>query len=247
MNDVHQIVEALKKVARLRGVTYAELARRVQLSEASVKRLFSQRTFTLVRLAQFCDALEIDLGELARIARGREGDAPQMSLAQETALAADARLLAVFYLVVNGWTFDEIVARYEISPAQCIGCLAKLDRLKLVDLMPGNRVRVRAPRGTRLRTDGPIRRRHGRRAVEDFLAPQFDRAGGYFTFEFRDLSRASFEILRRKLERLAAEFQELGELDSHVAPNRRETIGMALGLRPWSMEAAIELPPRKPR
>jgi DNA-binding Xre family transcriptional regulator len=247
MNDVHGIVEALKKVVRMRGLTYAELAKRVRISEASVKRLFSQRTFTLARLAQFCDALEIDFGELARLARGREGDASEMTIAQETALAADAKLLSVFYLVVNGWTFDEIVARYQITPVQCVGCLAKLDRLKLVDLMPGNRVRVKVPRGTRLRADGPIRRRHGKRAVEDFLAPQFDRAGGYFTFEFRDLSRASFEILRRKLERLAVEFGELAELDSHVAPNRRETIGMALGLRPWSMETAIELPPRKSR
>lgn len=247
MNDAARIVDTLKKVVRMRGLTYAELARRVDLSEASVKRLFSRRTFTLARLAQFCEVLEIDFGELARLAHGREGDAAEMTIAQETALAADVRLLAVFYLVVNGWTFDEIVARYQITPAQCIGCLAKLDRLKLVDLMPGNRVRVKLPRGARLRADGPIRRRHGKRAVEDFLAPQFDRAGGYFTFEFRELSRASFEVLRRRLERLAAEFEELAELDSHVAPNRRETIGMSLGLRPWSMETAIELPPRKPR
>ena len=247
MDDAHRIVDALKKVARMRSLTYAELAKRVRLSEASVKRLFSQRTFTLARLAQFCDALEIDFGELARLARGREGEISEMTIAQETALAADARLLSVFYLVVNGWTFDEIVARYQITSAQCVGCLAKLDRLKLVDLMPGNRVRVKVPRGTRLRVDGPVRRRHGKRAVEDFLAPQFDRAGGYFTFEFGDLSRASFEILRRKLERLAAEFGELAELDSHVAPDRRETIGMAVGVRPWSMETAIELPPRKAR
>ena len=245
MDDAHRIVDALKNVAKSRGVTYADLARRVQLSEASVKRLFSQRTFTLARLLQFCDALEIEFAELARLARGREGETPQMTLAQETALAAEPRLLSVFYLVVNGWTFDEIVARYRITPAQCIGCLAKLDRLKLVDLMPGNRVRVKVPQGTRLRSDGPIRRRHGKRAVEDFLAPQFDRAGGYFAFEFRELSRASFEILRRKLERIAAEFHELGELDSGVAPSRRETIGMAVGLRPWSMETAIELPQRK--
>lgn len=80
-----------------------------------------------------------------------------MTIAQETALAADARLLSVFYLVVKGWTLDEIVARYQITPAQCVGCLAKLDRLKLVDLMPGNRVRVKVPRGTRLPADGPIR------------------------------------------------------------------------------------------
>ena len=247
MEDAYRIVDALKKVVRMRGLTYAQLAARVDLSEASVKRLFSQRSFTLARLLQFCDALELEFAELARMARGREGEASEMSIAQETALAADTRLLAVFYLVLNGWAFDEIVARYKISATQCVGALAKLDRLQLVDLMPGNRVRLRVPRDLRLRAYGPIRRRHGQRAIEDFLAPQFERAGGYFAFEFRELSRASFELLRRKLERLAAEFQELGELDSRVAPSRRETIGMAIGLRPWSMESAIELPARSAR
>lgn len=247
MNDAARLVDTLKKVARMRGVTYAELAKRISLSEASVKRLFSQRTFTLARLAQFCEALEIDFAELARLARGREGESAELSLAQESALAADPRLLAVFYLVVNGWTFDEIVARHQITPAQCIGCLAKLDRLRLIDLMPGNRVRLKLPRGARLRPDGPIRRRHGKRAVADFLAPRFDEVGGYFAFEFRELSRASFELLRRKLERLAEEFGELAELDGHLAPDLRETIGIAVGVRPWSMESAIELPPRKRR
>ena len=247
MDDSQRIVDTLKKVVRMRGLTYAELAKRVDLSEASVKRLFSQKSFTLARLLQFCGAVELEFAELARMAAGREGDVAQMSIAQETALAGDPRLLAVFYLVLNGWTFDEIVARYRISATQCVGALAKLDRMQLVDLMPGNRVRLKVPRDLQLRDDGPIRRRHGKRAVEDFLAPQFDRAGGYFTFEFRELSRASFEILRRKLERLGAEFKELGELDSRVAPSRRETVGMALALRPWSMESAIELPARESR
>ena len=247
INDVARLVETLKRIARTRGLTYATLASRVGLSEASVKRVFSQRTFTLARLAQFCDALEIDFAELARLAKGREDEAAELTQAQEAALAADTRLLAVFYLVVNGWTLDEIVGRHQITLAQCIAALAKLDRLGLIDLMPGNRVRVRVPRATRLRPGGPIRTRHGKRALDDFLAPEFGPAGGYFAFEFRELSRASFEILRRKLERLAAEFHELAELDAGLAPDARETIGMALGVRPWSMEAAIELPPRKRR
>jgi transcriptional regulator with XRE-family HTH domain len=244
MNDPRHIVDTLKSVVRMRGVTYAELAKRVGLSEASVKRLFSQRTFTLARLTQFCEALGIDFAELARLAHGREGGASELSNAQEAALAADARLLAVFYLVVNGWTHDEIVARYRITAPQCVGALVKLDHLGLIDLMPGNRVRVRVPRTTRLRADGPIRLRHGKRAVEDFLAPEFDRVGGWFAFEFRELSRASFDVLRRRLERVVAEFHELAELDASLAPDARETIGVALGVRPWSMETAIELPQR---
>jgi transcriptional regulator with XRE-family HTH domain len=244
MNEANRIVDTLKGIVRQRGLTYAELAKRIGLSEASVKRLFSQRTFTLARLAQVCEVLEVDIAEVARQALGREREIAEMSLEQETALAADTRLLAVFYLVVNGWTQDEIVARYRITPAQCTGHLAKLDRLGLIDLLPGNRVRLKLPPDARLRPDGPIRRRHGRRVIEDFLAPEFALVGGYFAFEFRELSRASFDILRRKLERLAAEVHELGELDRGLAPDARDTIGIALGLRPWSMESAIELPPR---
>jgi transcriptional regulator with XRE-family HTH domain len=244
MNDATRIVDTLKGIVRKRGLTYAELAERIGLSEASVKRLFSQRTFTLARLAQVCEVLDIDIADVARLARGREGEATEMTLEQETAFAADTRLLAVFYLVVNGWTQDEIVARYRITPAQCTGYLARLDRLGLIDLLPGNRVRLKLPADARLRPDGPIRRRHGRRVIEDFLAPEFALVGGYFAFEFRELSRASFDILRRKLERLAAEVHELGELDRGLAPDARDTVGIALGLRPWSMESAIELPPR---
>ncbi|HVF63125.1 MAG TPA: helix-turn-helix transcriptional regulator [Casimicrobiaceae bacterium] len=245
MNDAARLIDALKTIARMRGKTYAQLADHVGLSEASVKRLFSERSFSVARLAQFCEALEIDFAELVRAARGREGDATTMTLEQESALASDVRLLSVFYLVVNGWTLDEIVARYQITSTQCVGALAALDRLKLIDLLPGNRIRPRIRRNTRLRPDGPIRRLHGKRAVDNFLSPSFDRVGGWFTFEFSELSKASFEILKRKLERLADEFQELAELDGRIAPDRRETIGMALGLRPWSMEVAIELPVRK--
>ena len=245
MNDARQIVDTLKQVVRMRGLTYADVARRIGLSEASVKRLFSQRNFTLARLEQCCAALDIDFLELARLARGRENASAEMTLAQETALAGDARLMGAFYLVSNGWTAAEIVARYQLTAVQCTHLLAQLDRLGLIDLMPGDRVRVKLPRDVRLRADGPIRRKHGRRVVDDFLAPQFDRAGGLFAFEFRELSRASFEILKRKLGRLAAEIHQLADVDAHLPPAERETIGVALGIRPWSMASAIELPPRR--
>jgi hypothetical protein len=196
-------------------------------------------------MQQFCQVLEVDFFELARLARGREGETREMTLAQEETLARDARLLAIFYLAWSGWSLDEIVAHFEITEPQCVALMVKLDRLGLIDLMPGNRVRLKAAPATRLRADGPIRRLHGKRVVDDFLAPQFDRAGGYFAFEFRDLSRASVEILRRKLERLAVEFHELAELDAPLRASARETIGLAIGIRPWTIANALGLAPRR--
>jgi DNA-binding Xre family transcriptional regulator len=246
MDDTRKLVEALKRVTRMRGLTYAQLATQARLSEATVKRLFSQGTFTLQRLEQFCALLDVDFQELARLASGADDEARELSLAQETALAADERLLAVFYLVYSGWKAGEIVAHYRLSTPQCTALLLKLDRLGLIELLPENRVRLRLPRGARLRPDGPLRRKHGARLIDDFLAPRFDRAGGWFAFEFRDLSRASMEVIRRKLERLAAEFHDLAELDANRRAAERTTIGLALGVRPWSLVEAVRLPRRAP-
>ena len=61
MPAVSRFVDALKQSVRARGLTYAELARRLRLSEASVKRMFSRGTFTLARIEEVLAAVELDL------------------------------------------------------------------------------------------------------------------------------------------------------------------------------------------
>jgi transcriptional regulator with XRE-family HTH domain len=242
-----QLLDALKRVLRSRRMTYADLAQRIGLSEASVKRLFSQRTFTLARLQQVLKALDMDFFELARLARGTS-DAPQeMTEAQEQALASEPHLMGVFYLLFNDWQPAQVMARYELTEAELTRLLAKLDRLQLVDLLPGNRVKLRVSRHLRLRPGGAIRARHGQRTMADFLAVEFDRHGGHFLFEFRDVSAASFAVMRRKIDRLAAEFNELAELDSTLPPEQRQSIGLAIGMRPWRIGQVTGLKERPRR
>ena len=81
--------------------------------------------------------------------------------------------------------------------------------------------------------------------VGEFLKPEFDLVGGMFRFEFRELSNASFEVLKRKLERIADEVHELAELDSMLPSAERKTIGVAVGLRPWTVSMVSGLPLRK--
>ncbi len=245
MTDGQQLIETLKKLLKAQGLTYADVAARIGLSEASVKRLFSARTFTLNRLEEFCRVLEIDFFELAKIARGRTAEAREMSEKQETALAHDARLLGVFYLLLSDWTASEILASYEILSTELTRLMVRLDRLGLIDLLPRDRVRVKVPHHLRLQPGGPIHRVHGTRVVSDFIAAEFNRIGGYFRFEYRELSKASYELLQRKLERVTAEFLELAELDSTVSPKRRETTGILLAMRPWALSLVTGLKPTR--
>ena len=87
MSESALIVDVLKKLLKARGLTYRDLGRRLQLSEASVKRVFAHRTFTLQRLEQVCQAIDISVGELARMASDAgERSAQSLTLAQEQAL-----------------------------------------------------------------------------------------------------------------------------------------------------------------
>jgi len=238
------LVEALKKLLKSRGMTYRALAHAIGLSEPSVKRLFSEGTFSLARLEQVCGVLEVDFFELAKLARGASASVDEMTPEQEKALAADSRLLGVFYLLFNDWQPHTIHERYALNKAEVLKLVLKLERLKLVELLPRDRVRLRVPKSLRLRRDGPVRRTHGAAVVAGFMEADFEKAGGVFRFEVRELSKASVALLGRRIERLAAEVNEMAELDAYLPAGERETIGVALAMRPYVVSWAMGLKPR---
>ena len=66
MSQVTELIDTLKRLLREAGITYAVVADQLGLSEASIKRGFSSRSFTLERVVAICDLLEIPLAEVAQ-------------------------------------------------------------------------------------------------------------------------------------------------------------------------------------
>ena len=105
MNQTMEMLEALKKYLKAKGMTYRQLADEMKLSETSVKRMFSQQTLSLKRLEEVCRILDLELYDLALMARQQSRNAANvLSLDQEKALAEDSKLMAVFYFLINGWS-----------------------------------------------------------------------------------------------------------------------------------------------
>lgn len=233
----HRIVDALKKCLRARGMTYAALGRELRLSEASVKRLFSRQTFTLSRIEQILRVLDLDLVELARMTRATQSGEAELSLEQETLLASDERLLSVFWLLLNGWRFDDIVEAFIITRTELTLALARFERARLIDWDTGERVRLKVAKDFVWRTAGPVKKAYGLRVTADFLRSRFGGPLELLRFEARDLSPASAAMLRRRLERVAAEFNELAEVDAGLPARRREGVGMLVACRPWAFSA----------
>lgn len=239
------IVEALKKAVRARGLTYADLGRELRLSEASVKRLFSRGTFTLARIEEILRVLDIDLAELARMSRGAHSGSTVLSLEQEAALAKDSRLLSVFWLVLNDWRFAAILDEFAITRTELTLAFAKLDRLRLIDWRPGDRARLCIAKHFVWRPGGPVKKAYGRQVTAEFLDARFDAAAELLRFEARELSAESMVIVRRRLERLIAELNELAEIDATLPLARRTGVGLLVACRPWTFSVVNALKQRR--
>ena len=69
------------------------VARALDLSEASVKRLFASKTFTLPRLEQVYELLNLEVSDLIHQMKKNIELTHQLTLEQETELASDVKLL----------------------------------------------------------------------------------------------------------------------------------------------------------
>jgi len=245
MPAASRFVEALKKSVRARGLTYAELARRLQISEASVKRMFSRGTFTLSRIEEVLAAVDLDLYEIARMSRGGGAGPAQLSHEQELGLARDERLLAVFWLLLNGWSFEEILEGFAITRTELTIAFARLEKLKLIEWGPRERARLLVPRDFLWRAGGPAKKAYARRAMAEFLQARFDGPLELIRFEPRELSAESAATLKRKLEQLLAEFSEMAEADSALPSRRRVPVALFAACRPWQFSAVNALKRRK--
>src|SRR5579859_549757 len=195
-----RFVDALKKCVRAHGMTYAQLARAVGLSEANVKRMFSRGTFTLARLDEILEVLDLDLYEVARMGRGVDLGPSELTVEQETALAKDERLLSVFWLTHNGWRFVDILEAFSISKSELTLAFARMARLKLLDWGVGERARLRVPKDFRWRAGGPVKKAYGRRVTQEFLQARFESPLELLRFESREMSAESATVLKRRLE-----------------------------------------------
>lgn len=233
MSERDTLLRALKQVLKQRGMRYVDLAGGLGVSEPTVKRMFSSGRIDLARLERICELLDIDLFELVRLARGARGHRERLDMAQEAALAADPRLLLVFHLLCNDWKVPAIRREFGLDVPEATLLLARLDRLRLVELLPRDRVRLRVARDFEWREDGPVRRRYAQVATGEFLRDAFGGRDALLVMEVRELGDSSIAVLRRKLEHLAAEFREMATIDATLPPARRRSAGMLLALRPW--------------
>lgn len=235
MSQTRLLTQALKRCLRARGVTYRDVAQELGLSESSIKRLFSEQTFTLKRLEDICHLLDMSMFDLLRVAAADDDQrSNELGLVQEQALADDPTLLAYFYLLLIGWQPKRIARRLELDEPGQRACLTRLTALRLIETLPRKRVRLLTDTRIKWRAGGPIRARYEDHAKREFVDYGFDGKEDALDLENSELSDASIKVLQRKISRLAEDFAELAELDRSLPHERKRGFGLLIGARAWT-------------
>ena len=241
MAQVVALVEALKAALKSSRMTYAEVARCMDLSESSVKRKFSRREFTLAEVDRICSLCDTDLSGLLQFMENRDGRLQALSAAQEREIAGDLALLLVAVCVLNRWSFDNILEFYVFEEHQLVRMLARLDRLKLIELQANNRIKLLVAPNFGWLPNGPIEQVFLKTIQQDFFAARFSREDHDLIVLNGMLSAASNAEFRRKMERLAREFDLLNREDGGKPFEQRKGYTAVIALRDWHYSGLANL------
>lgn len=235
MSQIPTICDTLKALLRERGITYRELAGALAMSEANVKRMFSQCSLSLARLEDICAVLQLTLHDFFLLSDSAEAKVTQLSPEQEQHLVDCPSLCLVAVCVRDGWSFDEIIEHYRISEHECVQLLARLDRLKLLQLLPGNKYKVLVSRNLRWIPGGPLEQFITRDVISKFLQGNFSEPESFRFYLRGSYSKASIQHLQRRLEQITVEAEELNRVDAKLPLKQRTHIGTLLAMRPWEL------------
>ena len=233
MPQVSPLISTLKKQLKAHGITYAAVAELLQLSEASVKRLFAEQNFTLQRLERICHMMGLEISDLVQSMASDQHKIIQLSLEQEAEIAADLLLLMITVCVINGYTYEDFLEQYDIPEHDCIQKLALLDRLKIIDLLPGNRIKLLVAPNFSWHANGAIQRFFQEKVEQDFFNSRFDKEHEQLLVVNGLLSKSSNADFQKKIRALALEFNHLAQKDKSLPMAKKHGASAVLAIRQW--------------
>ncbi len=241
MREIKALVHILKKQLKARNFTYKDVSVHLNLSEASVKRLFSKQDLTLERLEQILILMDMRLLDLFALLESEEEYVSVLSLSQEQALIKEPKLILAFMLLLNGWQLEEITKSFVIDNLELVQLLAKLDRLKLIELLPHNKIKLLISNNFTWQKNGPVQHFFEENVLAGFLKAKFNNPDDKLLFNGGMLSSSSIEKLKSMMEEFSFKINDMIKADLKLPLEKKQGIGALLAMRPWELPVFSKL------
>ena len=129
------------------------------------------------------------------------------------------------------------MAAYRLSEAECVQFLIKLDRLRLLSLLPNNRIRLNVARDFDWRPKGPIRSYFLSQGLGEFLKCDFSQNDELMSFSHAMLTEPAMMKLQAEMRKLRHKISELHQESLSAPLAKRYGTGILLAMREWELGA----------
>ena len=113
--------------------------------------------------------------------------------------------------------------------------------MKLIELLPGNRVKLMVSSSFEWIPGGPIQQFFEKRVQQEFLNASFNQPGELRVFASGMISRAANAELIRKMQQLARDMDEFNQESEGLPLDQRFGTSLMLAIRPWEIEVFEQL------
>lgn len=233
MHQNDEVFLIIKQQLRLHGITYKILAEKLSLSEASIKRIFSQKDANLSRLEEICSYCYLSLSDVFALVEKRKERILHLSESQEQELVSELELLLVAICIFNQWTFQDILKFYNISEHALIRYAARLDHMKIIELQPGNHFKRLIDQDFYWIPDGPIQQFFQKNIQYDFFSCQFDKPTELYLVRSGMLSEQDNQQFQKILQETANKFVKLCRDTMDIPLEKRQGSALIIAMRPW--------------
>ncbi len=230
MTTETQLIKALKQLLKERHKTYKDVAEWLDLSEGSVKRLFSKASMTIERMLIILQYLGCDMTDLVTAMNAEKRQISQISIANEQALVTDIPAMLTALAVLSNLRFDEITKHYAYDEATIERALLKLDKMGILTLLPNNHYQLNVHPNFRWQSGGPIQQFFMDTLAADFLGAQLE-SGEDLLLLGGMLGKESQQRLSWLIDDFTQRFQELNIADRALPLSKKEAVFVVLAQR----------------
>jgi transcriptional regulator with XRE-family HTH domain len=235
------MMDVLQDLLRSRGLRHRDISRRLQVTERTVTRWFSNEGVDTRVIERLCELAQISFFDLCELASKRvEQRSCHLTVQQEQALADDELLNYLFAQIVRGWTFEDMLQELELPESYLIAALIRLEKIGIIEFLPGNEIRLRTAKDIEFRKNGPYAKCVNRWLAHSLEKPDIEEPGSLWAFDSLKLSAASIELLRQKCQALRQEARKLSDMDRHLNASKRGWYSVIFTAKPTKMRPVTE-------
>lgn len=218
MGQKSQLILGLKKILKTKDINYLELSKKIGMSHSNMRRMFSAEHMNLDHLDEICKALDVSFKDLCQAMEEEVRPVGQFSLEQEKALAKNQELFSLFYILATGLTLQEVIHRHHFEKRPLELLLLKLDKLGLIELHAGNRVKCLHGTDIKWNAGGPLEQKYKDQARREFWNADFEGSDERSSHLYSKLGPYSMAVVKRKFDRLLQEVEAMSNDDRKLYP-----------------------------